>query len=69
MSMLVHCGMDLLKAKRAIEALLENAEVIVDLPNVEDKKVLISELARSGIDAMPAPVGRAVPSTVQEQQG
>jgi hypothetical protein len=69
MTTLVHCGMDLLKAKRAIEALLENPEVIVDLPMVEDKNVLLTELARSGIEAAPVPSGRAVPAIVHEQPG
>ncbi len=37
--------MDLLKAKRAIEALFENPEVVVLLPLVEDSKILAAELS------------------------
>jgi hypothetical protein len=69
MTTLVHCGMNLLKAKRAIEALLESPEVIVELPTVEDEDTLIAELAKSGIDAMSAPANPEARSTVYERQG
>jgi hypothetical protein len=48
---LVHGGMDVLKAKRVIEGLFDKPEAMVDLPMVEDTKVLIDELAKSGIRA------------------
>jgi hypothetical protein len=51
MRALVRRGMDLLMAKRAIEALLQNAEVVVNLPMVEDPKVLAAALAEAGITA------------------
>jgi hypothetical protein len=51
MRALVRRGMDLLLAKRAIEALLQNAEVVVKLPMVEDLKALAAELAEAGITA------------------
>jgi hypothetical protein len=51
MRALVRRGMDLLMAKRAIEALLQNAEVVVSLPQVEDPKLLGAELAAFGISA------------------
>ena len=51
MRTLIRRGMNLLKAKRAIETLLECREVLVDLPMVEDPKVLIEELAKAGVTA------------------
>jgi hypothetical protein len=51
MRALVRRGMDLLSARRAIEALLQNAEVVVNLPMVEDLKALADELAEAGITA------------------
>lgn len=44
-------GMTLLKAKRAIEALLENGRVFVSVPTVEDQGSLTDELKRAGIMA------------------
>ena len=41
----------MLKAKRAIEALVEDGRVFVDLPTVEDHEVLRTELDRAGIVA------------------
>ncbi|HEX3989871.1 MAG TPA: hypothetical protein VHX39_01735 [Acetobacteraceae bacterium] len=43
--------MDVRKAKRVIEGLFDKPEAVVDLPMVEDTKVLIDELAKSGIRA------------------
>jgi hypothetical protein len=51
MRTLVRRGMKLLKAKQAVEALLEGQEVIVDLPAVEDPDLLSAELAEAGISA------------------
>jgi len=42
-------GMTMLRAKRAIEAMLEDGEVAVDVPTVEDVGVLARELRRAGI--------------------
>lgn len=42
-------GLSLLRAKRAVESLLEKGRVFVDLPMVEDIQVLTDELARAGI--------------------
>jgi hypothetical protein len=69
MTTLVHCGMVLLKAKRAIEALLESPVVIVELPTVADENMLIAELAKSGIDARSVSADLEAPSTVHERQG
>lgn len=44
-------GLTLLKAKRAIEALVEDRRVVVDLPMVEDPKILAAELAEAGVTA------------------
>jgi hypothetical protein len=44
--------MNLLKAKQAIETLLDDREVVVNVPIVEDSKVLIADLAESGIEAV-----------------
>lgn len=41
----------MLKAKRAIEALVEDGRVFVDLPTVEDHTVLADDLAKAGISA------------------
>ena len=42
-------GLSLLRAKRAVESLLEKGRVFVDLPMVEDIQVLTDELAKAGI--------------------
>ena len=44
-------GLSLLRAKRAIESLLEKGRVFVELPMVEDTTVLTAELAAAGITA------------------
>jgi putative transcriptional regulator len=44
-------GITLLQAKRAIEALVEDRRIVVELPTVEDPKVLAAELAEAGITA------------------
>lgn len=46
-------GLSLLRAKRAIEALVEDGRVFVDLPTVEDHDTLRDELAGAGIAAAP----------------
>lgn len=51
MHALARRGLTMLRAKRAIEALVEDGRVFVDLPTVEDPKVLANELARAGIAA------------------
>jgi putative transcriptional regulator len=47
----------LLKAKRAMEAMLATGRTFVDLPTVEDRAALVRELADAAITA--APVERA----------
>lgn len=42
-------GMTMLRAKRAIEAMLDDGEVAVEVPMVEDLGVLARELRRAGI--------------------
>jgi putative transcriptional regulator len=51
MTTLARRGLTLLKAKRAIEALVEDGRVFVDLPTVEDHEILRTELDRAGIVA------------------
>ncbi len=42
----------MLRAKRAIESLLEKGRVFVELPMVEDTKALTEDLAKAGISAV-----------------
>ncbi len=51
MMALARRGMTMLKAKRAIEALVEDGRVFVDLPTVEDHEALTNDLAKAGIAA------------------
>jgi hypothetical protein len=51
MQSLVRRGMNLLNAKRAVEAMLEGREVVVDLPSVDDPDILTAELVEAGITA------------------
>ncbi len=44
-------GMTLLRAKRAMEELLDTGRSFVDLPMVEDARMLAADLARAGIVA------------------
>jgi putative transcriptional regulator len=44
-------GMTLLRAKRAIEAMLEDGEVVVEAPTVEDFEALARDLRKAGVDA------------------
>jgi putative transcriptional regulator len=44
-------GMTMLRAKRAIESLLEKGRVFVELPMVEDVKGLTADLAKAGFAA------------------
>jgi putative transcriptional regulator len=44
-------GLSMLRAKRAVESLLEKGRIFVDLPMVEDTKVLTDDLAKAGIAA------------------
>jgi putative transcriptional regulator len=45
-------GMTMLRAKRAIEALIEKGREFVQLPVVEDVNGLTADLAKAGIDAV-----------------
>jgi putative transcriptional regulator len=44
-------GMTLLRAKRAIEAMLDDGEVAVEVPTVEDFDALARELSKAGVAA------------------
>lgn len=44
-------GLSMLRAKRAIESLVEKGRVFVDLPTVEDTEALTADLAKAGIAA------------------
>jgi putative transcriptional regulator len=44
-------GMTMLRAKRAIESLVEKGRVFVDLPTVEDTSALTADLGKAGIAA------------------
>lgn len=46
-------GMTMLRAKRAVEMLLETGRVFVEVPMVESAEALSTELARTGIAAAP----------------
>lgn len=48
---LVRRGMTMLRAKRAIETMLADGEVVVDVPIVEDLPALASELRKAGFKA------------------
>ena len=53
MHALARRGMTMLRAKRAIEALLEDGRVFVDVPTAEDPAALTADLAGAGIAAAP----------------
>ena len=44
-------GMTMLRAKRAVEAMLDDGGVLVDVPTVEDPAALAGDLAAAGITA------------------
>jgi len=44
-------GMTMLRAKRALEAMLEDGEVAVEVPTVHDLSALASELRKAGVEA------------------
>jgi putative transcriptional regulator len=44
-------GINMLQAKRAIEALLDQGRISVELPTVEDTQAVVQELAAAGIAA------------------
>ncbi len=44
-------GIPMLRAKRAIESLVEHGRVFIDLPNVESPAALIDDLDNAGISA------------------
>src|SRR5688572_20993779 len=43
-------GLTLLRAKRAIEAMLENGEVALEVPTVEDLPTLVRDLGAAGVE-------------------
>lgn len=44
-------GVSMLRAKRTIEALIEDGRVFVELPTVEDVQAFVTDLAGAGIAA------------------
>lgn len=60
MAALARRGLTMLKAKRTIEALVEDGRVFVSLPTVEDHQALRDELARAGIRAATVDKGQTV---------
>ena len=60
-------GMSMLRAKRAIEALLESGRVVVELPTVEDAAAVAAELSQAGVAA--AQVEPAPPLDVRGLRG
>lgn len=46
-------GLTMVRAKRAVEALVENGRVFIDVPTVEDSQALAEALAEAGIAAAP----------------
>ena len=60
MHALARRGLTLLRAKRAIEALVEDGRVFVELPIVEDPAVLIADLNRAGVAAAQVGTGEVV---------
>jgi len=44
-------GLPMLRAKRAMEALLRRGKALVDVPTVDDAEALIAELSAAGISA------------------
>ena len=46
---LAQCGIKLLKAKRAVESVIADSEVILDLPKVDSRDRLVSDLAAAGM--------------------
>jgi len=51
MFVLARRGLTMLRAKRAIEELLKDGRVFVDLPTVESVELLIKDLTQAGIAA------------------
>jgi len=45
-------GLSLLKAKRAMEEMLDKGQVVVELPLVEDSKVLREDLRSAGVSSV-----------------
>jgi hypothetical protein len=44
-------GLTVLRAKRTIEAMLEEGQVVVTLPLVEDAQAVVSEIVAAGFEA------------------
>ncbi len=58
--LLVYHGMAMLRGKRAIEAMLDDGRVTIELPLVEHPEAVINGLAQAGIEAVHIPPGSAV---------
>ena len=57
-AILARRGLSMLKAKRAVEALLDRGTLLVELPMVEDVTVVMQELEETGIQAQTAQASR-----------
>jgi putative transcriptional regulator len=62
--LLVYHGMTMLRGKRAIEAMLDDGGVIVELPLVEDPAAVIRGMAQAGIEAI-----QVAPGSVTDVRG
>lgn len=60
MAILARRGLSMLKAKRAVEALLERRALLVELPTVEDVGAVVRELEEAGIHAQAAQLSRTL---------
>lgn len=60
MHALARRGLTMLRAKRAIEALVKEGRVFVDLPIVEDANALAADLARAGVAAAQVEVPKEI---------
>ncbi len=58
MTILVRRGLSMLRAKRAVEALLARGTLLVELPTVEDVSVVMHELEETGVQAQAAQPSR-----------
>jgi putative transcriptional regulator len=60
MFVLARRGISMLRAKRAIEALIADGRVFVDLPTVEDPTAVVAELGAAGVAAAPVELAKKV---------
>jgi len=60
MVVLARRGLSMLRAKRAVEALLERGTLLVELPTVEDMSAVVHELGETGIQAQAAQLSKTL---------